>query len=562
MRAALMALVLVAAAGAMPGRAAPIKSAGQSPKPVRIVLVGDSTVTDANGWGLGFRRFVTDRVEVLNAAANGRSSKSYIDEQRWAHALALKADYYLIQFGHNDEPGKGPERETDPGTTYTQYMSRYVDEARAIGATPILVTSLTRRAFDADGKVVPNLTPYVSAVAALAAVRHVPLLDLHRRSVELAEELGPDAWLALSAKTASGDVDRTHLNPKGSVAVARLVVDELRKAVPALAAMFRTDPATWVVVAADGTGDYRSIQEAIDAAPQNTTATDPWVIFVRSGTYRELLYIQREKHFVVLVGEDPARTVITFDLHASMAGPAGKPIGTFRTSTVTIDADDFTAENLTFENAAGPVGQALAVRVDGDRVVFRNCRFLGWQDTVFLNRGRHYIEQSLIAGHVDFIFGGATAFFDRCQLHCWRNGYITAASTPPTAPNGFVFADSRITGASPDVRTYLGRPWRDFAQVTFLRTEMSEAVRREGWHNWDRADREKTARYIEFGSTGPGARPRDRAPWARSLSAAEASSISPVTVLGGQDGWDPGSLVAHPALVRATDPPLPAPPGS
>src|SRR5262245_39296302 len=215
-------------------------------------------------------------------------------------------------------------------------------------------------------------------------------------------------------------------------------------------------PAANAVVAADGSGKYRTIQEAINTVPQSTTESNRWVIFVKAGTYREVVYVQREKRFVSLVGEDPLRTVITYDLNANVAGPDGKPIGTFRTPTVQIDADDFTAENITFENSAGPVGQALALRIDGDRAIFRNDRFLGWQARTLLNRGRQYFEDSLITGHVDFIFGAATAFFQRCHIHVWRNGYITAASTPPDQRYGFVFSAARITG-EPGVKTYLGR---------------------------------------------------------------------------------------------------------
>jgi pectinesterase len=299
----------------------------------------------------------------------------------------------------------------------------------------------------------------------------------------------------------------------------------------------RARPAN-AVVAPDGTSDYKTVQDAIDAVPQNTSASNRWVIFIKAGIYRERIYVQREKRFVSLVGEDPARTILTYNLNATMPGPDGKPIGTFRPPSTQIDADDFIAENLSFENSAGPVGQALALRVDGDRVVFRNCRFLGWQDTIFLNRGRHYFEDSYITGHVDFIFGGATAYFERCHLHCRRNGYITAASTPREERYGFVFANGRITG-EPDVRTYLGRPWRDFAQVTFINTNMSEVVRPEGWHDWDRPEREKTARYSEFGSTGPGADQRTRVTWSNRLSAADAKTLSPTSVLRGSDNWDP-----------------------
>lgn len=315
-------------------------------------------------------------------------------------------------------------------------------------------------------------------------------------------------------------------------------------------------PSANAIVASDGTGSFRTVQDAIDAVPQNTSASNRWIIFIKAGTYRERVYVQREKRFVTLVGEDPARTVISYNLNAAMPGPDGKPIGTFRTPTMTIDADGFSAENLTFENAAGPVGQALALRVDGDRVVFRNCRFLGWQDTIFLNRGRQYFEDSFIAGHVDFIFGSATAYFERCHIHCWRNGYITAASTPPEQRYGFVFANGRITG-EPDARTYLGRPWRDFAQVSFLNTNMSETVRAEGWHNWDRLEREKTARYSEFGSTGAGAAPSARVSWAKPLTVAEAKSISVESVLRGTDNWDPRRMAAHPSAVKVRELPVP-----
>jgi lysophospholipase L1-like esterase len=152
----------------------------------RIVLVGDSTVSDETGWGLGFRRWLTDDSECVNAATNGRSSKSYIDEGRWARALALHGEYYLIQFGHNDEPGKGADRESDADTSYMANLARYVADVRGIGATPILVTSLTRRAFDA-GHIVANLEPYVAAMKRVAAATGTPILDLHAASVTLAE---------------------------------------------------------------------------------------------------------------------------------------------------------------------------------------------------------------------------------------------------------------------------------------------------------------------------------------------------------------------------------------
>jgi len=292
-----------------------------------------------------------------------------------------------------------------------------------------------------------------------------------------------------------------------------------------------------IVVALDGSGQFKSVQDAIMSVPSGSAA-NPVVIHIKPGTYKELIYIQHEKRFFRLVGEDAGKTVLTFDLHANMIGENGKPITTFRTPSTVIDADDVTAEDLTFENAAGPVGQALAIRVDGDRVVFRRCRFLGWQDTVLLNRGRQYFEDCYIAGHVDFIFGAATAWFERCHIHCLRSGYITAASTYDYQPFGFVFSHCKITG-EPEAKTYLGRPWRAFSNAIYLNTEMSDVVRPEGWQNWNLPEREKTARYSEFKSTGPGSNPKARVLWSHQLSKAQAKAVTIKTVLRGTDEWNP-----------------------
>ncbi len=295
------------------------------------------------------------------------------------------------------------------------------------------------------------------------------------------------------------------------------------------------------VVAADGTGHYTSVQEAINAAPQSTSPTSPWIILVKPGIYREVVYVQREKHHLSLIGEDAATTTISAALSAKLPGPDGKPIGTFRTATMQIDADDFTVEGLTLENISGNVGQALAVRVDGDRVAFRRCRFLGWQDTILVNRGRHYFRDCYITGAVDFIFGGATAYFDRCEIEVVGDGYITAASTPVAQAYGLIFSHCRIASQDPGVRTYLGRPWRGYASTIFLNTEMGKVVRPAGWHNWDKPEREQTTRYVEFGSTGPGANPEARVGWAHAISAEDAAKLTPAFVLGASDGWDPAA---------------------
>ncbi len=287
---------------------------------------------------------------------------------------------------------------------------------------------------------------------------------------------------------------------------------------------------TNIVVAADGTGQFQSVQSAIMAVPSGSAA-DPVIIHIKPGVYRELVYVQREKTFFRLVGEDAAKTIITFNLYAGMTNMDGKPLGTFKTPTVTIDADHFTAENVTFQNDAGAVGQALAMRVDGDEATFRHCRFLGWQDTILLNRGRQFFNDCYIEGHVDFIFGAATAWFENCQIHCLGNGYITAASTPQDQPFGFVFSHCTVDGA-PGVKTFLGRPWRPYASVTWLNCTLSDVIRREGWNDWKKPEAHRTARYAEFNSTGPGANPAVRAGWTKQLTPAEAKKITREKVLG------------------------------
>jgi pectinesterase len=213
-------------------------------RPVHLVLVGDSTVTDDSGWGHGFRQFVGEGAIITNLARGGRSSKSYRDEGHWGHALAAKGDYYLIQFGHNDQPGKGPERETDPDTTFYENMARYVDEVRAQGGQPILVTSLVRRTFSkADpNKLESAHVPYAAAVKRLAVAKQVPLIDLHASSQAFCEALGPARTAGFNFPDKAGKNDTTHLQPDGSVAFARLVVDDLRRAVPALAPVLLPEP--------------------------------------------------------------------------------------------------------------------------------------------------------------------------------------------------------------------------------------------------------------------------------------------------------------------------------
>ncbi|HEX8910838.1 MAG TPA: rhamnogalacturonan acetylesterase [Humisphaera sp.] len=229
-------LAAVVLSAALPARAADVPAARPA---VKIVLIGDSTVNPNQGWGPGFAKCLAPEAKVVNLAQNGRSSKSFAAEGWWKKALAEKPDYVLIQFGHNDQPGKGPERETDPATTFPENLGRYVDEARAAGAKPVLVTSLSRRQFK-NGKIESTLTPYADACKKVAAEKKVPLLDLHALSIAALDAMGPEKAAELdpppSPNAKTKGPDRTHLTPKGQALFGRMVADELKKVEPGLAA--------------------------------------------------------------------------------------------------------------------------------------------------------------------------------------------------------------------------------------------------------------------------------------------------------------------------------------
>lgn len=202
---------------------------------VRVALVGDSTVNDQGGWGPGFSATLTG-VQIINFALNGRSSKSFRDEGAWAKVLASHPTYILIQFGHNDVPGKGSERETEPQTSYRANLTRFLEEARAVGATPVLVTSIVRRNFDTQGKIkVDSLAPYVAEVRLLAAAQKVPLMDLYALTLEHAERLGPEGCADIDARDKEGKRDRTHLGKKGQQEIGILAAQELARVVPLFA---------------------------------------------------------------------------------------------------------------------------------------------------------------------------------------------------------------------------------------------------------------------------------------------------------------------------------------
>ncbi|PRD46533.1 pectin esterase [Sphingobacterium haloxyli] len=290
------------------------------------------------------------------------------------------------------------------------------------------------------------------------------------------------------------------------------------------------------VVAADGTGDYKTVQEAIDAAPDN--AQESYYIYIKNGIYKEVITVPRNKDHIHLVGEDAATTVLTYNNYASRIKPDGSDYGTSGSASFFVRGNNFVAENITFENTAGiNAGQALAINIGGAHSSFRNCRFLGHQDTWYAGNGTYqYLKDCFIEGSVDFIFGGSTAFFDNCQLESTRNGYITAASTPEDQAYGYVFHQCTLTARSEIAKSsvYLGRPWRPHAQAVFIDCAMDKHIQQSGWHNWGNPDNERTAFYAEFNSRGWGASPETRVSWSRQLPAEEAVKFSYDKVIAGK----------------------------
>jgi len=508
-----------------------------APAATRIVLVGDSTVNDQGGWGPGFRGSFGPGVEVTNLALNGRSSKSFRDEGAWAPAIAAKPDYILIQFGHNDGPGKGPERETDPKTTYRENLIRYVDEARAAGAKPVIVTSITRRVFDADGRLkTDSLAPFVEVARAVAQEKKVPLMDLYSLTHAEAEQRGPVGCLEIDALDKDGKPDTTHLSAKGRNEIGMMAAREFARAVPAMRPMLAAEPApVQVVVNPDGTGDFKTIQMAIDHAPF-VSARQRLIIEIRPGTYKERLVLPQDRPRTTFLGRDAATTIITAAMSAKAAG------GTFLSSTVDVEGAEFEAENITFENTFGVGSQAVALMIHSDRAAFRRCRFLGWQDTLYASTGRQYYKDCYIEGHVDFIFGNAAAVFDHCEIHSKGDGYLTAVNrTAADQATGFVFYQCKLTGENQTKGTFLGRPWRPYARVVYIDCSMDAFIRPAGWDNWNDAHNEATAWYGEIGSTGAGARTAERVKWSRQLTPAEAAAFMPEVFLRGADGWNPAA---------------------
>jgi len=312
------------------------------------------------------------------------------------------------------------------------------------------------------------------------------------------------------------------------------------------------------------TDSYTTIQQALDHAPEAPRGRI--YISIVPGTYRERINVTQNRPRVTLLGlgKDPSEVVIVAGQNAKSAG------GTFFTETAEINGENFEADNVTFQNDAGPTGQAVAAAVRSDHAVFKHCRFLGDQDTLFADYGRQYYVDSYIEGGVDFIFGNATAVFERDEIHEIRSGYLTAQSrTAPDQTTGYVIDHSKVTssiptpnapapqtspyndgvfrpGTAPPEHTgfYLGRPWRLYSRVVVMNTELAVRLNPAGWSVWGKNDPTPRAFYAEFNNSGPGWKPKDRVAWSHQLTAKEAEAFSAKNFLAGADHWDAAAEAA------------------
>ena len=291
-------------------------------------------------------------------------------------------------------------------------------------------------------------------------------------------------------------------------------------------------------VARDGTGQFRTIGEAVEVC--RAFMEYHKVIYVKNGVYKEKLIIPSWLTNIEICGESADKTIITFDDHANIRlTETNKPMGTFRTYTVKVEGSDITFKNITIENNAAKLGQAVALHTEGDRLVFIGCRFLGNQDTIYTGVGntRVYFKDCYIEGTTDFIFGPSTAWFEGCTIHSKANSYVTAASTPQGVPYGYVFNHCRLTAAPGVTKVYLGRPWRPYAYTLFMNCELGSHIVPIGWHNWNNTDNEKTARYLEYNNTGDGAKTSERAPWSKQLTKKEAAQVTLANVFKQDTSW-------------------------
>jgi pectinesterase len=278
-------------------------------------------------------------------------------------------------------------------------------------------------------------------------------------------------------------------------------------------------------VAKDGTGDYLFIQDAIDAMRVYPLA--PIKLYIKNGIYQEKIELPTNNVDVTFIGESVDGVIITWNDYSGK----GKHT-TFTSYTAKISGNRFKAENITFKNSAGPVGQALALYVDADRAVFINCKFLGHQDTIYVagESSNQYFENCYIEGTTDFIFGPGTAVFQNCTIKAKSNSFITAASTPKNKEHGFIFKSCKVISDSAVSKVFLGRPWRSHAKTVFIDTDLPATIAPEGWDTWSNPANEKSVFYAEYNNRGPGATLNNRAKWASQLTSKQAKKYTLMSI--------------------------------
>lgn len=469
----------------------------QARKPV-IFIIGDSTAAtkpidngaNARGWGQMLPGFLTEDIIVSNHAVDGCSTQCFLNSHWKSVADSITAgDFVFIHFADS----------TAAADTFAADLGRFVDEARQKGAKPLLFS--------------PFNAALVKSAKKVSKEQSVPFVDLSKAC----EQPVDSATVGLSATRAR--------------AIASVGIDGAAKYLIELKPFVRHYD---YVVAKDGSGDFFNLQDAIDAVPVNRFENRT-TILVRDGIYKEKVTIPANRPNIALIGQ--GNPIITYDDYADRLNRFGEKMGTAGSSSVYIFAPDFYAENITFENTAGQVGQAVACYVDGDRSMFKNCRFLGNQDTLYTHSGRQYYEDCYIEGTVDFIFGKATALFNRCDIHSKRSGsYLTAPATPEGTEYGYVFYDCDLTADDGIDNVYLSRPWRAYGKTVFVRCRMGGHIHPKGWHNWGKKEREKTAYYAETECTGPGSDTSQRA-FGHVLPDARSYRVN--RILLGHDNWNP-----------------------
>lgn len=515
---------------------------------ITLFVCGDSTAATKDiskgsperGWGHMLQPFFDPAaVTVENHAVNGRSTKSFVTLGHWqkVEERMKPGDYVFIEFGHNDTKESDTTRFTTP-EQYGQNLLRYIEIVKSKGATPVLLTQVCRRWWK-QGELADSHGEYLKECHRVAQQTGVLFIDAEKLTRDWLTPLGDEGsqkyFMNLPAgkypSHPEGKNDNTHFTVPGARIVAKMICQEIERVIPELGEHIRY----WdFVVAKDGSGDFFTIGEAINALPNFYKGKErPLKVLIREGRYEEKVVIPYTKQSVELIGE--GEVVITWGDGARDLGPNGIELGTSGTATLYNCGRHILMENITIENSAGEVGQAVALQTVGTGTqVYRNCRLLGNQDTLYIygvgNRDGEEVKENIncffencyIEGTTDFIFGSGRADFISCTIHSKKDSYITAASTCKGQERGFTFLYCTLTAAEGVTKCYLGRPWRVYAQTYFIGCTLGSHIRPEGWHNWNKPEAEKSVRYGEYGSDGEGAAPKARVKWADRLSEKKA----------------------------------------